>query len=89
MIEPTESKSKAELDRFCDALVSIRREIQEVVEGKVDPRDNVLKNAPQTAAEVTSDSWSHPYTRTGRLPGAIRAREQVLAGRQPDRQPVW
>jgi glycine dehydrogenase len=63
MIEPTESESKAELDRFCEALISIRREIQDVIDGKADPRDNVLKNAPHTAAEVSSDDWSHPYTR--------------------------
>ena len=63
MIEPTESESKAELDRFCDALLSIRREIQDVIDGRVDPRDNVLKNAPHTAEEVSSDAWSHPYTR--------------------------
>jgi glycine dehydrogenase len=63
MIEPTESESKAELDRFCDALIAIRHEIQDVIDGKADPKDNVLKNAPHTAAEVTSDSWSHPYTR--------------------------
>ena len=63
MIEPTESESKDELDRFCDALIAIRREIDDVVEGRVDARDNVLKNAPHTADEVTSDSWSHPYTR--------------------------
>jgi len=63
MIEPTESESKAELDRFCDALLSIRREIQDVVDGKADARDNVLKNAPHTAAEVSSDAWAHPYTR--------------------------
>ena len=63
MIEPTESESKAELDRFCDALISIRREIQDVIDGRVDPRDNVLKNAPHTAEEVSSDAWSHPYSR--------------------------
>ena len=63
MIEPTESESKDELDRFCDALIAIRAEIQEVVDGKVDPRDNVLKNAPHTAEEVTADAWSHPYSR--------------------------
>jgi glycine dehydrogenase len=63
MIEPTESESKDELDRFCDALIAIRKEIQDVVDGRVDARDNVLKNAPHTAEEVTSDSWSHPYTR--------------------------
>jgi glycine dehydrogenase len=63
MIEPTESESKDELDRFCDALIAIRAEIQDVLEGKVDPRDNVLKNAPHTAEEVTADAWSHPYAR--------------------------
>jgi glycine dehydrogenase len=63
MIEPTESESKDELDRFCDALIAIRREIQDVVDGKVDAKDNVLKNAPHTAEEVTADAWSHPYSR--------------------------
>jgi glycine dehydrogenase len=63
MIEPTESESKDELDRFCDALIAIREEIQAVVDGRVDPRDNVLKNAPHTAEEVSADAWSHPYTR--------------------------
>jgi len=63
MIEPTESESKAELDRFCDALIAIRREIQDVVEGKADPRNNVLKNAPHTAEAVTADAWPHPYSR--------------------------
>jgi glycine dehydrogenase len=63
MIEPTESESKDELDRFCDALIAIRREIQEVLDGTADSRDNVLKNAPHTAEEVTSDAWAHPYSR--------------------------
>ncbi len=63
MIEPTESESKEELDRFCDALIAIRREIADVVEGRADARDNVLKNAPHTAEEVSSDEWSHPYSR--------------------------
>ena len=63
MIEPTESESRAELDRFCEALIAIRREIDEVVNGKADPKDNVLKNAPHTAAAVTADDWSHPYSR--------------------------
>ncbi len=63
MIEPTESESKEEIDRFCDALIAIRAEIQAVVDGEVDARDNVLKNAPHTAEEVTADEWSHPYTR--------------------------
>jgi glycine cleavage system P protein (glycine dehydrogenase) len=63
MIEPTESESKTELDRFCDALISIRQEIQDVLDGRADARDNVLKNAPHTAEEVSSDAWSHPYSR--------------------------
>jgi glycine dehydrogenase len=63
MIEPTESESKAELDRFCEALIAIRHEIEEVMTGRADPKDNVLKNAPHTAAVVTADSWSHPYPR--------------------------
>jgi glycine dehydrogenase len=63
MIEPTESESKDELDRFCDALIAIRKEIQAVMDGRADPRDNVLKNAPHTAEELTSDDWRHPYTR--------------------------
>ncbi len=63
MVEPTESEPKEELDRFCDALLSIRREIQAVLDGKVDPKDNVLKNAPHTAAEATANEWPHPYSR--------------------------
>jgi glycine dehydrogenase len=63
MIEPTESESKDELDRFCDALISIRKEIEEIVDGSAEPVDNVLKNAPHTAEEVTSDTWTHPYSR--------------------------
>jgi glycine dehydrogenase len=63
MIEPTESEPKAELDRFCDAMIAIRAEIADVVSGKADRKDNVLKNAPHTAAAVTDDEWSHPYSR--------------------------
>ena len=63
MVEPTESESKDELDRFCDALIAIREEIQAVMDGTADPKDNVLKNAPHTAAAVTADAWSHPYSR--------------------------
>jgi glycine dehydrogenase len=63
MIEPTESEPLGELDRFCDAMISIRGEIQAVVGGKADPKDNVLKNAPHTAAAVASDEWAHPYSR--------------------------
>jgi glycine dehydrogenase len=63
MIEPTESEPKAELDRFCDAMIAIRAEIADIVNGKADPKDNVLKNAPHTAAAVTDDEWSHSYSR--------------------------
>jgi glycine dehydrogenase len=63
MIEPTESESKAELDRFCDALIAIRGEIQAVLDGKADPKDNVLKHAPHPAAEVAGNEWTHPYSR--------------------------
>ena len=63
MIEPTESESKAELDRFCDALISIRGEIDQVVNGKADPVKNVLKNAPHTFETACSDTWDLPYSR--------------------------
>ncbi|MCK6622007.1 MAG: aminomethyl-transferring glycine dehydrogenase [Calditrichaceae bacterium] len=63
MVEPTESESKDELDRFCDAMISIYEEIQEVLKGIADPLDNVLKNAPHTAEEALSDNWTHPYSR--------------------------
>lgn len=64
MVEPTESEPKSELDRFIDAMKSIWKEIEEIKEGKADREDNVLKNAPHTAASVTADSWNHTYTRT-------------------------
>jgi glycine dehydrogenase len=63
MVEPTESESLAELDRFCEAMVRIRAEIARVVDGKIDAKDNPLKNAPHTAGMVTGDAWPHPYTR--------------------------
>ena len=63
MTEPTESEGKAELDRFCEAMISIHGEIQEVVSGKADKQNNVLKNAPHTARQVTADTWERPYTR--------------------------
>jgi glycine dehydrogenase len=63
MVEPTESEPKEELDRFCDAMIHIRGEIEAVITGKADPKDNVLKNAPHTAAMCTDDGWSHPYSR--------------------------
>jgi len=63
MVEPTESEDKAELDRFCDALISIRAEIAEIEAGKADREDNVLKNAPHTMTVAMAETWSHPYTR--------------------------
>jgi glycine dehydrogenase len=63
MIEPTESESKAELDRFCDAMIAIRGEIRAVEGGSADPKNNVLKHAPHTADVVLSDKWDRPYSR--------------------------
>ncbi len=63
MIEPTESESLAELDRFCEALIAIREEIRALAEGRLDPQDNPLKNAPHTLEEVSGDNWSHAYSR--------------------------
>jgi len=63
MVEPTESESRAELDRFCDAMIAIRGEIDEVAAGDLDADDNPLKNAPHTAAVVTADDWPHAYGR--------------------------
>jgi glycine dehydrogenase len=63
MIEPTESESKAELDRFCDAMIAIREEIAEIEAGKMSREDNLLKNAPHTAGALLAAEWSHPYPR--------------------------
>ena len=63
MIEPTESEAKVELDRFCDAMISIHGEILAVANGEADPEDNVLKNAPHTADSVVADEWTHAYGR--------------------------
>ena len=63
MIEPTESESKAEIDRFAEALISIRKEIDEIAEGVADAENNVLKNAPHTMELVISDAWDKPYAR--------------------------
>ena len=63
MIEPTESESKKELDRFCDAMISIKNEITDVVNGNLDNKDNPLINAPHTARVVTDDNWERDYSR--------------------------
>jgi len=64
MVEPTESESKAELDRFVDAMVAIRAEIRAIEEGRADRADNPLRNAPHTAQAVSADTWTHAYSRT-------------------------
>src|SRR6266403_1651825 len=63
MVEPTESEPKHELDRFCDALISIHAEIEAIATGKTDRKNNVLKNAPHTARQIASDKWDRPYSR--------------------------
>jgi glycine dehydrogenase len=63
MVEPTESEPKHELDRFCNAMIAIRHEIEDVANGAIDKLDNPLKNAPHTAAVITANEWEHPYTR--------------------------
>ncbi|MEO8170626.1 MAG: glycine dehydrogenase (aminomethyl-transferring), partial [Oxalobacteraceae bacterium] len=64
MIEPTESESQAEMDRFIDAMITIRQEIAKVESGEFDRADNPLKHAPHTAQVVTADAWDHKYSRT-------------------------
>jgi len=63
MVEPTESEPKHELDRFCDAMIAIRKEIAEVEQGSSDKTDNPLKNAPHTMTVISADEWEHPYSR--------------------------
>ena len=83
MIEPTESESRAELDRFCEAMISIRKEITEIEDGQADRSDNVLKNAPHTAAQVTQTEWVHGYSREkAAFPAPWGPRTQVLAPRR-------
>jgi len=63
MVEPTESEDKEELDRFIEAMISIRKEIQEIEEGKANKENNLLKNAPHTIELLTNDKWDRPYSR--------------------------
>jgi glycine dehydrogenase len=63
MIEPTESESRRELDRFCDAMITIRAEIRDIEEGRADRENNVLKRAPHTAEALLDDGWDRPYGR--------------------------
>jgi glycine dehydrogenase len=63
MVEPTESESKEELDRFCEAMIAIHGEITAIESGQADKQNNLLKNAPHTAEAVTADEWTRPYSR--------------------------
>ncbi|MEY2519632.1 MAG: glycine dehydrogenase [Verrucomicrobiota bacterium] len=76
MIEPTESESKEEIDRFCEAMISIHAEIEAVASGKADRQNNVLKNAPHTAQQVIADTWDRPYSREQAAYPAPWTREQ-------------
>lgn len=75
MVEPTESESKAELDRFCQAMTLIRQEIADIEQGKADMQDNVLKNAPHTAEVLMADEWEHSYSRNSAAYPASWTRE--------------
>ena len=87
MVEPTESESKAELDRFIDAMIAIRDEIRAVEEGRADRADNVLKHAPHTAAAVTADDWTPRVpARERRVSGRVAARDEILAAGRARRQ---
>jgi glycine dehydrogenase len=79
MIEPTESELKSELDRFCDAMLSIRAEVRVIEEGRMDRNNNPLKNAPHTAFDLVDEKWDRPYTRA----------EACFPGRSPHRDKYW
>ena len=84
MVEPTESESKEELDRFCEALISIHAEIKAIESGQADKQNNVLKNAPHTADMLAARTLEPPLpSPAGLLPGQVAARPQVLARRGP------
>jgi len=78
MIEPTESEPRAELDRFVQAMISIRAEIRDIEQGRMDRADNLLKNAPHTAAMIAADAWAHPYTRRqAAYPAGVDERRKI------------
>ena len=90
MIEPTESEPKHELDRFCDAMISIHGEMEEIAAGKQDRQNNLLKNAPHTAQQIASDKWDRPYSREqAAFPAPWTREHKVLAGCRQDRQCLW
>jgi glycine dehydrogenase len=87
MVEPTESEPLEELDRFCDAMISIRKEIEEIEQGLADREDNVLKHAPHTSEEVIADGWNHAYAREKAaypVPGLRRNKFWPSVGRVND-----
>ena len=87
MVEPTESESKAELDRFCDAMIAIRQEIRDVEEGRVKAEESPLRRAPHTARAVTAAEWDRPYSREqAAFPRAVGEGGEVLAVGGADRQ---
>ena len=86
MVEPTESEDKGEIDRFCDAMIAIREEIDAVGRGDVAVADSVLRHAPHTSRSL-AEEWDHPYDRGGRrLPRRGARAGQVLAAGRPDRR---
>ncbi|MEC8942756.1 MAG: glycine dehydrogenase (aminomethyl-transferring), partial [Verrucomicrobiota bacterium] len=90
MIEPTESESREELDRFCEAMIAIHGEIQEVINGDADPENNVLRRAPHTAEVVAGDVWDRPYSRERAAFPAPRLRDHKFwpaVGRMATRDP--
>ncbi len=89
MIEPTESESKEELDRFCDAMIAIREEIREIEDGRAGRERNLLTSAPHTLEQVIADGWDRPYPRErAAYPSRSRAGAQGVADGGPDRQRV-
>ncbi len=87
MIEPTESESLAELDRFCDAMIAIRGEVRAIEKGEAARDNNVLRNAPHTMLDLADDKWERPYSRAQAcFPLQVAAKGQVLVPGEPDRQ---
>jgi hypothetical protein len=90
MIEPTESEAKAELDRFCDAMIAIHGEMQAVVNGRVGQGQQPAQARPAHREDRLRRTWDRPYSADhGGLPGPLHPREQVLARRRPRRQRPW
>jgi glycine dehydrogenase len=90
MIEPTESESKAELDRFCDAMIAIRREIAEIESGRWKIEASPLRHAPHTVHDIADDAWARAYTaRRGLFSGRARRGRQILVSGRTGRQCLW